>query len=122
VSAAGLDMPGFLGVYFVLLLMLGMILDSVSIMLIVLPIMIPILELLDGNKIWFGIVTVIAVEIGLLTPPFGLSVYVVKGVLPKNFVSLPTIFIGAFPFVLIMVAVTALIMAFPELSLWLTRL
>lgn len=122
VAAAGLDMTGFLAVYLVVLLLLGMILDSVSIMLIVLPIMLPVLELLEGDKIWFGIVTVIAVEIGLLTPPFGLSVYVVKGVLPKDFATLPMIFAGAFPFVVIMLAVTIVLMTVPELSLWLLRL
>ncbi len=121
VMAAGLDMSGFLAVYFIILLFLGMILDSVSIMLIMLPIMMPILDVLDGNKIWFGIVTVVAIEIGLLTPPFGLSVYVVKGVLPKNYASLSTIFIGAIPFVVCMVLVTILLMTFPILSLWLLR-
>lgn len=121
VVSAGFDMTGFLAVYFVILLFLGMILDSVSIMLIVLPIMLPILEVFDGNKIWFGVVTVVAIEIGLLTPPFGLSVYVVKGVLPKDYASLATIFIGAIPFVICMILVTILLMAFPELSLWLLR-
>ena len=122
VSSAGLEMGGFLAVYFVILLLLGMILDSVSIMLIMLPIMMPILDVLGGDKIWFGVITVIVVEIGLLTPPFGLSVYVVKSVLPKDFVSLPTIFAGALPFVLIMVLVSILLMAVPDLSLWLVRL
>jgi tripartite ATP-independent transporter DctM subunit len=121
VVSAGFDMTGFLAVYFAILLFLGMILDSVSIMLIVLPIMLPILEVFDGNKIWFGVVTVVAIEIGLLTPPFGLSVYVVKGVLPKDYASLATIFIGAIPFVVCMILVTILLMAFPELSLWLLR-
>jgi C4-dicarboxylate transporter DctM subunit len=121
VTSAGLEMGAFLAVYFVLLVLLGMILDSVSIMLIMLPIMLPVLEALDGDKIWFGIVTIVAVEIGLLTPPFGLSVYVVKGVLPKDFVSLSDIFIGAVPFVLVMVLVTILLMAVPDLSLWLLR-
>jgi tripartite ATP-independent transporter DctM subunit len=121
VGSAGLGMTAFLSIYFVIVFLLGCIIDSVSIMLIVLPIMLPVLELLEGNKIWFGIVTTIAVEIGLLTPPFGLSVYVVKGVLPKDFVTLPTVFAGAFPFVAVMIAVTVLVMAFPGLSLWLVR-
>jgi tripartite ATP-independent transporter DctM subunit len=121
VTAAGLDMTWFLAVYLVLLLLFGMILDSVSIMLIMLPIMLPVLDALDGDKIWFGIVTTIAVEIGLLTPPFGLSVYVVKGVLPRDFVTLADVFIGSIPFVLVMIVVTLLVMAIPELSLWLLR-
>lgn len=122
VTMAELSMTAFMAMYFVLLVLLGMILDSVSIMLVVLPIMIPVLEALDGDKIWFGIITVIAVEIGLLTPPFGLSVYVVKGVLPKDFVSLADIFIGTIPFVIVMSIVTFILMAAPDLSLWLLRL
>lgn len=122
VSAAGLDMVGFLAIYFVVIFLLGMIIDSVSIMLIVLPIMLPVLAVLGGDLIWFGVVTTIAVEIGLLTPPFGLSVYVVKGVMPKDFVTLNTIFAGAFPFVVMMILVTVLVMAFPQMSLWLTWL
>lgn len=121
VTGAGLDMAAFLAVYLALLVLLGMILDSVSIMLITLPIMLPILEALDGDKIWFGIVTVIAVEIGLLTPPFGISAYVVKSVLPKDYVSLADIFIGAIPYVLVMIVVTIIVMAAPELSLFLLR-
>lgn len=122
VTSVGLDMTGFLVIYFIIVFLLGMIVDSVSIMLIVLPIMLPVLSALGGDMIWFGVVTIIAVEIGLLTPPFGLSVYVVKGSMEKDFVSLNTIFAGAFPFVLVIFAVTVLVMAFPELSLWLTRL
>jgi tripartite ATP-independent transporter DctM subunit len=121
VTSAGLDMTGFLAVYFLVVFLLGMIIDSVSIMLIVLPIMLPVLDALGGDKIWFGVITTIVVEIGLLTPPFGLSVYVVKGVMPKDFVSLGTIFAGAFPFVLIMIGVSVLLMAYPDLSLWLLR-
>ena len=122
VTGAGLEMTAFMTVYLFVVLLLGMIIDSVSIILIVLPIMLPVLDALDGNKIWFGVVTTIAVEIGLLTPPFGLSVYVVKGVLPKDFASLNTIFAGTFPFVVIMFLVTILVMVIPDLSLWLLRL
>ncbi len=119
VTGAGLDMTAFLAVHVVVVFLLGMIIDSVSILLIVLPIMLPVLDALDGNKIWFGIVTTIAVEIGLLTPPFGLAVYVVKGVLPKDFVPLNTIFAGALPFVVMMTLVALLVMMVPDLSLWL---
>lgn len=116
---AGLDigMGGFLAIYFVMLVLLGMILDSVSIMLIVLPIVLPISAALGGDPIWFGIITVISIEIGLLTPPLGLSVFVVKGSLPQGFITLGEIFIGAAPFVLTMALVVALLMAVPQISL-----
>ena len=98
-------------------IIMGMILDSTSIMLILLPLCLPIVTELGGNLIWFGIVTVIGVEIGLLTPPFGLSVYVIQSTLDDSRIGLGTIFSGAFPFVLITLAVTILLMVFPSLSL-----
>ena len=115
--AADLGMAAFLAIYLVILILLGMFLDSVSIMLILLPLMLPVVVSLGGDLVWFGVVTTIAVEIGLLTPPFGLSVYVVKGTLPPGTASLNDIFAGAFPFVLTMILVTVIVMAFPWLSL-----
>jgi tripartite ATP-independent transporter DctM subunit len=117
VIAAELGMAGFLLLYLVIVVVLGMILDSVSIMLVLLPLMLPIVVSLGGDLVWFGIVTVVAVEIGLLTPPFGLAVYVVKGTLPPGTASLGDIFAGALPFVLTMLAVVIILMAFPAISL-----
>jgi TRAP-type C4-dicarboxylate transport system permease large subunit len=102
-----------------LLIVLGTVLDSTSILLILLPLALPVVSALGGDLVWFGVVTVIGVEIGLLTPPLGLSVYVIKSSLDDDTISLGTIFAGAFPFVLITCAVTILLMAFPQLSLWL---
>jgi tripartite ATP-independent transporter DctM subunit len=113
----GLGAAGFLGAYLLLLLLLGTMLDSTSIMLIVLPLALPVATALGLNLVWFGVVTTIAIEMGLLTPPFGLSVYVIKASMDDPRVSLGTIFGGAFPFVLITLAVTLLLMAFPQLSL-----
>jgi tripartite ATP-independent transporter DctM subunit len=113
----GLGMGGFLAGYLVLLIVLGTVLDSTSILLILLPLALPVVAELGGNLIWFGIVTVIGVEIGLLTPPLGLSVYVIQSTLDDRRIGLGTIFSGAFPFVLITLGVTVLLMAFPGLSL-----
>jgi len=118
-GGTGLGMFGFLFVYLLLLIVLGTVLDSTSILLILLPLALPVVSALGGDLIWFGVVTVIGVEIGLLTPPLGLSVYVIKSSLDDDTISLGTIFSGAFPFVLITLAVTILLMAFPQLSLWL---
>ena len=117
IVAAELGMFAFLAVYLLILIVLGMFLDSVSIMLVVLPLMLPVVSALGGDLIWFGIVTTIAVEIGLLTPPFGLAAYVVKGTLPEGSATLNEIFAGALPFVGAMVLVTIIVMAFPILSL-----
>jgi len=113
----GLGLAGFLAGYLLLLIVLGTVLDSTSILLILLPLALPVVGELGGNLIWFGVVTVIGVEIGLLTPPLGLSVYVIKSTLDDETISLGAIFSGAFPFVLITLAVTILLMAFPSLSL-----
>jgi C4-dicarboxylate transporter DctM subunit len=68
-------------VYIAIVVALGCIIDSVSIMLIMLPIVLPIARAFGMDIIWFGVITVVAVEIGLLTPPFGISVYTVKSTL-----------------------------------------
>lgn len=117
VTDAGLGLNGFLLVYIVLLILLGMILDSASILLIVVPLVAPVAAGLGADLIWFGIVTIIAVEIGLLTPPFGLSVYVVEATLKNPDIGLPVIFRGAFPFVLIMLLVLLLVTIFPGIAL-----
>lgn len=118
-SGTGLGMFGFLAAYLLLLVVLGTVLDSTSIMLILLPLALPVVGELGGNLIWFGIITVVGIEIGLLTPPLGLSVYVIKSSLDDQSISLGTIFSGAFPFVLITLAITIVLMAFPGLSLML---
>jgi TRAP-type C4-dicarboxylate transport system permease large subunit len=73
---------------------------------------------LGGDPIWFGVVAVVAIEIGLLTPPFGISAYVVKATLDDQRVTLQDIFAGAFPFVLCMALVTLLLVFVPQLSLF----
>ncbi|ROT46589.1 TRAP transporter large permease [Pusillimonas sp. NJUB218] len=106
---------GFLLAYIVVIILLGMILDSSSIILIVVPIAVPIARVLGFDLIHFGIVTLIAVEIGLLTPPLGLSAFAVKSSLNDPRVPLGTVFYGAMPFVVAMLAVMAVIVAFPAL-------
>lgn len=121
-AAMGFGVGIFLLLYIVLILLLGTVIDSSSIMLIVLPLMLPVAEQLGLNLIWFGIITIVAVEIGLLTPPFGLSAYVVKSTLGDTVpVKLGDIFIGTAPFTLTMLAVLGLLVAFPSLSLVLLK-
>ena len=114
---ADLGLYGFVALYILLLIVLGTILDSVSIMVITLPLAIPVIAGMGGDLIWFGIVSVVAVEIGLLTPPLGITCYVVKSTLDDERVTLNQIFAGAFPFVIIMLLVVVLLVAVPELSL-----
>ena len=98
-------------------LVLGTIIDSVSIILITVPLFIPLLAPYDVSLIWFGIVAVLCVEIGLLTPPFGISCFVVRSTLSDYGVRLGDVFIGAFPFALMMLMVVGLIIAFPQIVL-----
>lgn len=113
VIAQDLGVYGFLACFVVLLILLGTILDSSSIMLITLPLVIPIAVSLGIDLIWLGLLTIIAVEIGLLTPPMGLSVYVIKSTLDDERITLNDIFAGAAPFALIMVLVLVLCIIFP---------
>lgn len=105
----------FLAGYTLILLLLGMILDSTSILLIVVPLAVPIARFFGMDLIWFGLITVIVVEIGLLTPPLGLSAIAVKASLSDRGISLATVFLGCLPFVLAMLVVTLLLVAFPQL-------
>ncbi|MBS27332.1 MAG: C4-dicarboxylate ABC transporter permease [Alphaproteobacteria bacterium] len=109
-------------IYIVILIILGTIIDSVSIMLIAVPLYLVVLAPFNVDLVWFGVVTVIAVEIGLLTPPLGLAVYVIKSTLVQKDISLADIFIGAAPFALVMLFVLILVTVFPEIALYLVEL
>ncbi|PPE69828.1 TRAP transporter large permease subunit [Caldimonas thermodepolymerans] len=117
VQDAGLGPYGFLAIYVVILLFLGMILDSSSILLIMTPVAVPIATDLGFNLIQFGVLTVLAVEMGLLTPPFGISVFTVKSTLNDPAVSVESIFAGSLPYVAAMLLVLVLVALFPALSL-----
>lgn len=121
ITHMGLGPWGFLALYVTIVLALGCIIDSVSIMLIMLPIVLPIARAFGMDVVWFGVLTVVAVEIGLLTPPFGVSVYTVKSALNDPRIGIRDIFAGAFPFVLAMLAVLLLLAAVPSLSTYLAR-
>ncbi|MEJ8572026.1 TRAP transporter large permease subunit [Microbaculum marinum] len=120
--SGGLGPYGFLIIYIALLVAMGCLIDSISIMLILLPIAIPVAEAAGFDMIWFGVITVVGVEIGLLTPPFGLSVYTIKAALDDPDLSIKDIFLGAGPFVLAMLVVLAILVAFPALSTYLAYL
>jgi len=119
IAELGAGPYGFFLAYVICLVILGMILDSVSILLIVTPIAVPIAKSLGIDLVHFGIVSIVAVEIGLLTPPFGLSVFAVQSAIGTQRVRLETIFAGSFPFVATMFVVLWLLIFFPSLSTWL---
>ncbi|ETX13918.1 C4-dicarboxylate ABC transporter permease [Roseivivax halodurans JCM 10272] len=102
-------------VYVLVILFLGTIIDSVSIILIMVPLFLPVMQSFGADPIWFGILTVIAVEVGLLTPPLGMACFVIKGCLDDPRITLGDVFLGAAPFALMMVLVLALLTAVPDL-------
>jgi len=102
-------------IYVLVVLLLGTIIDSVSIILIMVPLFLPVMQGFGADPIWFGILTVIAVEVGLLTPPLGIACFVIKGSLDDQRITLGDVFMGAIPFALMMVFVLALITTWPHL-------
>lgn len=103
-------------IYILLMLFLGTLLDTASVILIVVPLFITLVESMGLSLVWFGIVTVIGAEIGLLTPPLGISCFVIKATLNDPEISLKDVFFGAFPFAVVMLCVLVLIVRYPVLS------
>lgn len=103
-------------------LLLGMLIDSVSIILLTVPIFVPLVLATGFNPLAFAIFAILIIEAGLLTPPFGLLVYTVKGSVPDPDVTLKDIFIGSIPYLILILVVAALIWAFPSLATWLPEL
>ena len=103
-------------IYVALMIFLGTLLDTASIILIVVPLFLPLIEPMGLSLVWFGIVTVVGAEIGLLTPPLGISCFVIKATLNDDRISLKDVFVGAFPFALVMLIVLILLIRYPSLS------
>jgi tripartite ATP-independent transporter DctM subunit len=121
-TIVGLDLGyyGVLALYIFVIVLLGTILDAGSIMLIMVPLAIPALASFNLDLTWFGIVTVIAVEIGLLTPPLGLAVFVIHNTLGDSRIGVNDIFAGALPFAIIMLLTLILVVLVPWFALTLT--
>ena len=96
---------------------LGTLLDTASIILIVVPLFLPLIEPMGLSLVWFGIITVVGAEIGLLTPPLGISCFVIKSSLDDDRISLKDVFMGALPFTFIMLMVLIVLIKYPVLSI-----
>lgn len=118
VLAANLDPWLILALYLVGLLLLGCVMDPASMMVITLPLAFPVLSQLGFDPIWLGILVTITVEIGMITPPVGLNLFVLKGIVPKD-ITMSDIMLGAAPFVLIMLFGLLLIILFPSIATFL---
>jgi tripartite ATP-independent transporter DctM subunit len=111
------DLPpiAILSILMLLYVFLGMFLEGFSILVLTLPIVVPIIQALEYDLIWFGVLMVIVLEMGLISPPVGINVFVVKGLVPD--VPLSRVFAGIFPFWFAMLAGLILIIAFPDIAL-----
>jgi C4-dicarboxylate transporter DctM subunit len=101
-------------------IILGCVMDTVAIMILTTPIIFPIIHALGFDPIWYGVIMVVVLEAGFITPPVGLNVFVIKAVSAD--VELSAIFIGIIPFLGACLVVIILLIAFPEISLFLPNL
>ena len=105
----------------IIIFLMGMVMDGVCMMLVTIPIFLPIAQVLGMDLIWWGLVMMVNIEIGLLTPPFGLNLFVAKGVLPAE-ITMEEIYRSIIPFVAVEVVVMCIIIFFPKVATWLPSL
>ncbi|MFA7078380.1 MAG: TRAP transporter large permease, partial [Syntrophomonas sp.] len=112
-----LDLPPFviMGIILLIYLILGCFIDALAMILLTIPIFYPIaVGTLGYDPIWFGVVIVLVVAMGVITPPVGMNVYIIKGIAPD--VPLEVIFKGIWPFLLAIIVCLAMLMAFPQIA------
>jgi TRAP-type C4-dicarboxylate transport system permease large subunit len=121
--AASLQLPAFVVIAIILFiyLVLGCFIDALALILLTIPIFLPVaVSVLGYDPIWFGVIIVMVVVMGVITPPVGMNVYIVKGVAGN--IPLETIFKGIWPFLFAIIACLVLLIAFPQLATFLPSL
>ena len=118
----GLGIAGILVLMVLIWFALGCIIDSISTLLLTVPIFVPIATALGIDPLAFAIIGIIAVETGLLTPPFGILVFTVKAALPEENITLSQIFAGAVPYWIALLTVIIFLALFPEIATYLPTL
>jgi tripartite ATP-independent transporter DctM subunit len=108
---------GTLALILALFVLMGCVLDAMAMIILLVPIVFPVIQTLGFDPIWFGVIVVMTVELGLITPPVGMNVYVINSIVPEA--SLVTIFRGVAPFILTDLVRLALLVAFPWIVLFL---
>ncbi|MCY3980390.1 MAG: TRAP transporter large permease subunit, partial [Alphaproteobacteria bacterium] len=119
---AGLDPWQIIVLMMLIWMVMGMLIDSVSIILLTVPIFAPIAMAIGLDPIAFAIFGILMIEAGLLTPPFGLLVYTVKGSVPDSDATLGMIFKGSTPYFLLIILAALIVLWVPWLATWLPRL
>lgn len=122
-SILSANLPGWalIGVFLLLVLALGCVIDGNSIILLTTPVIQPVIQAMGYNQVWWGVILVMAVCIGQITPPFGTIVFACKGVL-GDIVDVATIFKHAVPYIFLMLLTIAICMAFPQIVLFLPNM
>src|SRR5699024_9903100 len=110
-----------LGAMMLVLIFLGTILDEIGIILLTVPVFLPIVRALGFDEIWFGVLYAITIQTGYISPPFGYTLFYMKGALPAH-ISMTTVYRGVLPFMLLQIVALCLIAAFPSLVTWLPRM
>ena len=116
-TALGLGRYGVLALIMLMYIVLGCLMDSLAMIILTIPIIFPVIMQLGFDPIWFGVIIVMTVELGLIHPPVGMNVFVIKSVVQE--VTFSTIFRGVLPFILTDLIRLVILIAFPILALWL---
>ena len=116
-TGLGVGKYGVLALIMLMYLVLGCLMDAMAMIILTVPIIYPVILELGFDPIWFGIIVVMVVELGLIHPPVGMNVFVIKSVIKD--VSFSTIFKGVIPFIAMDLLRLVILIAFPALSLWL---
>jgi C4-dicarboxylate transporter, DctM subunit len=117
VMTLGLPKWALFSVIFAFLLVIAYALEELSVMIILLPILFPLITGLGFDPVWFGVIMVVWLEIGFITPPVGLNLFVIQGLMPGT--GAREVTVGTTPYVVIMILLVIMLFAFPDLALWL---
>ena len=117
ITHLGLSPIMIVGAMMLIYVILGTVMEELTMVLLTIPLFFPIVVQLGFDPVWFGVLIVMVIQIGLISPPVGMNLFVLNTLLPN--ISLGTIFRGVWPLVLVLVITLAILLAFPGLSLWL---
>jgi C4-dicarboxylate transporter, DctM subunit len=119
VTSLGLSPMGTMVVIVLFYLVLGMFMESLSMLVATVPIITPVVMTLGFNPVWFGVLMMLLIETALITPPVGFNLFVVQGVRPRG--QIHDVIIGSAPFVVTLLIMVALLLAYPQIALWLPQ-
>ena len=117
ITHLGLSPVMVVGAMMVIYVILGTVMEELTMVLLTIPLFFPIVMALGFDPVWFGVLIVMVIQIGLISPPVGMNLFVLNALLPR--VGLGTIFRGVWPFVIVQIVMLAILVALPGLSLWL---